>query len=135
MDLKDIQIWIWIQIDTNTSMNFETIMKIAILNKNRLGGLVENIEDMYFKNSILRRQFSPESPIVSENKSGCGDQRGALLLLTVGQWHRHLDLEIGDHNDEVGDDSDDDDDVNIDYHDLQPQPEHHVGDQDCTHPQ
>ena len=92
MDLKDIQIWIWIQIDTNTSMNFETIMKIAILNKNRLGGLVENIEDMYFKNSILRRQFSPESPIVSENKSGCGDQRGALLLLTVGQWHRHLDL-------------------------------------------
>ena len=92
MDLKDIQIWIWIQIDTNTSMNFETIMKIAILNKNKLGGLVENIEDMYFKNSILRRQFSPESPIVSENKSGCGDQRGALLLLTVGQWHRHLDL-------------------------------------------
>ena len=92
MDLKDIQIWIWIQIDTNTSMNFETIMKIAILNKNRLGGLVENIEDMYFKNSILRRQFSPESPIVSENKSGCGDQRGAFLLLTVGQWHRHLDL-------------------------------------------
>ena len=92
MDLKDIQIWIWIQIDTNTSMNFETIMKIAILNKNRLGGLVENIEDMYFKNFILRRQCSPESPIVSENKSGCGDQRGDFLLLTVGQWHRHLDL-------------------------------------------
>ena len=29
MDLKDIQIWIWIQIDTNTSMNFETIMNVA----------------------------------------------------------------------------------------------------------
>ena len=40
----------------------------------------------------------------------------------------------GDRNDEVGEDSDDDD-VDIDYHDLQPQQEHHVGDQDCTHPQ
>ena len=29
MDLKDIQIWIWIQIDTNTRMNFETIMNVA----------------------------------------------------------------------------------------------------------